>query len=103
MPKVAILKTETQPRPYQDHSIDDLFDDLFDDLILDSAHAQDLLDFSCGIYEDAGAKIEVRSVMAFLQSINERLKNVNDGLPSLIYELKQREKDWQTVRQREGR
>lgn len=99
MREVAILNLKTNQRPYNNNSIDELFDEI----ILDAAHAKGLLDFSMGIYKDAGAKIDVRAIMAFLQSINERVQNVNDGLPSMIYELKQREKDWQTVQHKKGR
>lgn len=99
MRKVAILKLKTHQRPYQDDSIDELFDEI----VLDAAHAKSLLDFSLGVYTDGDAKIDVRAIMAFLQSVNERVCNVKDGLPSLINELKQREMDWQTVQRKKGR
>lgn len=99
MQKGAKHNTETHQRPYLHDSIDELFDEI----ILDAAHVKGLLDFSNGIYKDVGAKIDVRAIMAFLQSIDERVRNVNDGLPSIIHELKQREKDWQTVQHKKGR
>jgi hypothetical protein len=93
------LNTETHRRPYQDDSIDELFEEI----VLDSAHAKGLLDFSLGIYNDDDAKIDVSAIRAFLQSVNERVQNVNGGLPVMINELKQREKDWQTVQRKKGR
>ena len=99
MRKVAILKLKTHQRAYEDNSIDELFEEI----VLDAAHAKSLLDFSLGIYTDGDAKIDVRAIMAFLQCVNERVYNVQDGLPSLINELKQREKDWQTVQHKKGR
>ena len=84
-----IPKTETRPRPYNDETIDELFEEI----LQCATDAQGLLEFAFGIYKDADATIKVSAVMAYLDSVRERIANVTDGLPPMIHELKQREKD----------
>lgn len=80
-------KTETHPRPYEDKNIDELFEEI----LQYATDAQGLLDFAFAIYKDADANIKVCHVMAYLDSVRERIANVTDGLPPIIKELKQRE------------
>ena len=83
-------KTETPPRPYEDKNINELFEEI----LQCATDAQAILDFAFAIYKDADANIKVCNVMAYLDSVRERIATVTDGLPPMINELKQREKDW---------
>ena len=91
MNRVSRLTTETPLRPYKDHTIDELFEDI----LPNATDAQGLLDFAVGIYQEGAETITVSAAMAYIAAINERLKNVSDGLPLMIRELKHREKEGQ--------
>ena len=84
---------EQIPRPYGDLSIEDLFEEITWNA--DQAHG--LLNFMMhGLDTDTKGTIAVSDVRAFVESLHERVANVVDGLPPTVYELKIREREWQT-------
>ena len=78
-------------RPYQDQTIDELFYEL----TASAREAKGLIDFAHSLYgADTNAKIEAPAVLAFLQAISQPIHLCEDALNPVLYELREREKEW---------
>lgn len=88
---VKNLQLEPEFRPYANRSIDALFDEL----VRDADWVKGLLDFAHGLYaENNTDKVDASAVMAFVDSVRMPIANVVDALAPIMYELKQREEEW---------
>jgi hypothetical protein len=84
-------KLDQRIRPYGNDSIDALFQEL----VLDVNWVKGLLDFAHGLYaEHSTDKMDASAVFAFVESVRMPMFNVVDVLAPIIYELKQREEEW---------
>jgi hypothetical protein len=84
-------KLDQRIRPYGNDSIDALFQEL----VLDANWVNGLLTFAQGLYAEHNTdKIDASSVFAFVQSVSMPMRNVVDALAPIIYELHQREEEW---------
>jgi hypothetical protein len=82
-----IKEVEERCRPYRDQTVDELFDEL----VRNAREAKGLVEFALSLYgKDTDAKIDAPAVQAFLCSLSLPIYNVEDALPPIIHELRER-------------
>ena len=80
------------PRPYKDHSVEDLFEEE----VCALHRAQNLIRLPLELYGEQGGTVQADSVVTLLMAVADGLDTVDNGLRCAVRELRLREADAHT-------